>query len=115
RDETAGGLSLVEGKLDLLRDDHAVLLRLRVQRARDGTEVAAGTNEPPRANAIVNDPRASLAPNHAHRGLGEHGRAGAVEQVVIELAPADAITDHRAELGLAAPPVDRARTKRGER
>ena len=84
-----------------------------VERSRHRAEVTAGADQQRRADRLVDDPRAAMSARMLVTGVPSlHACAGALQQVVVELAAPDAEADRLAVRGLdvlAAPPMSPTR------
>ena len=115
--DRAGGA--VQARLDLLGGDDRLRPRRAVEEARHGTEVSAGSDHHRSLQAVVRHPLAA-APLEPGQGLADvEARAGALEQVAVELAPPDAVAhrlrEARLHLGAGAVRAEPAGAEAGDR
>src|SRR5262249_25867858 len=85
----------VSRHLDLLRGDGLFLSGTRAQESRDRAEMSSRSDEEARLDPAVDDPAGQRPLEIVRSDAVEDARAGAAQQVVVELAAADAVA-HRA-------------------
>ena len=88
-------LRVLEEILDLLRDHGFFFSEFRIQKSRNRTEMAAGADEERGGKPPVNEPTIGTALESLHRNATFQLRTGSSNQIAVEFAAPDGVTDRR--------------------